>query len=154
MFFDFFDLMFFFFLLTLGQTIMMLFESRIWEKCFHGEYFDAEIIYFDSVTVARKDVDVTVVNYMCNGKSRDVMLRKKGGEKIGDIINIITDGKVAYRTKRDWRDIINKEVIGNTILMIFSGYVTINHIGEVSFGWIIFCVIFLIIVWVKMYWWT
>lgn len=59
----------------------------------------AEVIYFDEVQFINGSSKVTIVSYKSNGLQRDAVILKANKDKIGDKIEIITNGKIAVRKK-------------------------------------------------------
>lgn len=59
----------------------------------------AEVIYFDEVSVIKGISNVTIVSYKSNGLQKDAVILKAKKDKIGDKIEIVTDGKIAVRKK-------------------------------------------------------
>lgn len=59
----------------------------------------AEVIYFDEVQFVKGSSKVTIVSYKSNGLQRDAVILKAKKDKIGDKIEIVTDGKIAVRKK-------------------------------------------------------
>lgn len=89
----------------------VLYTSKIiWNnKFFKGTRVMGEVLYHDSVSMGRNTCDVTVVNCKLNGKSIDVLIPGNRGQKAGTIIGekmeIITDGEIAFCVQRNWRNI-------------------------------------------------
>lgn len=139
-----------FFILFLSNVIIIPFRNKIlWDnKRFKGQYVTAEIIYYDKVRFGKIIYNVTIINYVMNGKSIDALLDGKNGAKIGEKIDIITDGEVAFSIKKSWRDISND--IKRIILCLLFGYIFFKNIVELNIYCVTFCIclnIFLIIVW-------
>lgn len=59
----------------------------------------AEVVYFDEVQFIKGSSKVTIVSYKSNGLQRDAVFLKANKDKIGDKIEIITNGKIAVRKK-------------------------------------------------------
>lgn len=117
----------------------MLYTSKIiWNnKFFKGTRVMGEVLYHDSVSMGRNTCDVTVVNCKLNGKSIDVLIPGNRGQKagtvIGEKIEIITDGEIAFCVQRNWRN-INPDY-GNlkgkiTIGLLFGGLAYLYLIFE------------------------
>ena len=138
----------FFFILFLFNVIIIPFRNKIlWDnKHFKGKYVTAEIIYYDQIQEGKKVYDVTIVNYEMNGKSMDALLDGKKGKKIGEKIEIVTDGEVAFCVKKSWRDIFDD--IKMVILCVPFGYIFFKNLGELNVYCVVFCImlnIFLVI---------
>lgn len=139
----------FFFILFLFNVIIIPFRNKIlWDnKHFKGKYVTAEIIYYDQIQEGKKVYDVTIVNYEMNGKSIDALLDGKKGKKIGEKIEIVTDGEVAFCVKKGWRDIFDD--IKMVILFVPFGYLFFKNFSELNFYCVVFCsllAVFLIII--------
>lgn len=57
----------------------------------------AEIIYFDEISFIKGSCKVTIVNYLNNGSQQDAVILRAKKDKIGDKIQIVTDGNIAVR---------------------------------------------------------
>lgn len=143
-----FDFFGFWLVVALGELITTPFEHKLlWDnKKFKGYRVDAEVIYFDTVKFDRWTYDVTVLNYYLYGKSKDALLLKKGGDKIGDTIEIISDGEISYRVKRDWRDIINRKTCVAMVVCCLLGPVFLTNLDSINIYFFIGCIIFEIII--------
>ncbi|MDE6626702.1 MAG: hypothetical protein K2K56_10105 [Lachnospiraceae bacterium] len=141
---DFFGL---WFVETLVTLIITPFEHKLlWDnKKFKGYRIDAKVIYFDTVKYGKGTIDITVLNYNLYGKSKDTLLLKKEGDKIGDIIEIISDGEVSYRVKRDWRDILNKRTCAAMVVCCLSGLAFFTNLDSINIYLFIGCIVLEII---------
>ncbi|MCM1497038.1 MAG: hypothetical protein NC124_01070 [Clostridium sp.] len=135
------------FVATLGTLITTPFRYKLlWNnKKFKGFRIAAKVIYFDTVQLDKWTYDITVLNYKLNGKSKDTLLIKKGRDKIGDIIEIISDGEVSYRVKRDWGDILNKKTCIAMVVCCLSGLVFFTNLENINVYFLVGCVVFEII---------
>ena len=81
------------------SLIMSFVEDWIYAKIRLRDYnpIIAEVIYFDEVSFIKGSSKVTIVSYKNNGLQRDAVILKAKKDKIGDKIEIITDGKIAVR---------------------------------------------------------
>lgn len=132
------------FILCLFEIIMIPFRNKIlWDnKRFKGTYVMAEIVYYDRIKLSKSVNDVTIVNYMMNGKSIDALIQGKKGKKIGEKIQIITDGEVAFCVQTNWRDIITSGYIMKIIACLLLGYFFFMHLEEINGYYIICCIVF------------
>lgn len=98
---------FFFESLSYFIKIPLQYTEMVWNnKRFKSTYVTAEVLYHDELRGNRTVVKTTVINYVMNGKSIDVLLYgtiREPGEKI----EIITDGEFASLAKPNRRDIFN-----------------------------------------------
>ncbi|MDE6624905.1 MAG: hypothetical protein K2K56_00895 [Lachnospiraceae bacterium] len=135
------------FILILGDLIREPFEHKLlWDnKKFKGYRIDAKVIYFDTVKIGKSPIDITVLNYYLYGKSKDTLLLKNERDKIGDIIEIISDGEVSYRVKRDWRDIFNGRMCAAMVCCCLSGLVFFSNLESINIYFFIGCIVFEII---------
>lgn len=137
-----FGLITFFFILLFFEVVTIPFRNKLlWDnKHFKGTYVTAEIIDYDRVRSGKSIYNVTIVNYVTNGKSIDALLYGKQGAKIGEHIDIVTDGEVAFCIKKGWRDIRNDII--KIILCVPLGYVFFKYFNELNVYCIIYCIIF------------
>lgn len=142
-----FDIFGWWFVLTLGFLIREPIKHKLlWDnKKFRGYRIAAEIIYFDTVQLGKGTHDITVLNYTLCGKSKDTLLLKKKGDKIGDTIEIISDGEVSYRVKRDWKDIFNSRMCTAFIVCCLSGFIFYANLESINMYLFLGCIILEII---------
>ena len=72
----------------------------------------AEIIYFDKVYREQ----LVIVSYKINELQQNIVISKALKDKIGDKIEIVTDGEIAVRKKIELKH--NKGVIDATIFLV------------------------------------
>lgn len=132
------------FLLFLFDIVAIPFRNKIlWDnKRFKGIYVMAEIVYYDRIELSKSAIDVTIVNYMMNGKSVDALIQGKQGKEIGEKIKIKTDGEIAFCVQTNWRDIITGSYIIKIIVCLLLGYFFFMHLEEINGYYIIGCIIF------------
>lgn len=83
------------------MTILSFVQDQIYAKIRLRGYKPilAEVIYFDEVQFIKGSSKVTIVSYKSNGLQRDAVILQAKNDKIGDKIEIVTDGKIAVRKK-------------------------------------------------------
>lgn len=114
----------------------------LWDnKYFKGRYVMAEIIYYDCVQLERWSYDVTIVNYVMNGKSIDALIEGKKGQRVGEKIHIITDGEVTFCTQKNWREFITGTYIIKIIICFLLGDFFVGHFKEINVNYIILSIL-------------
>lgn len=103
----------------------------------------AEIIYFDKVRRER----LAIVSYKINDLQQNAVISKAFKDKIGDKIEIVTDGEIAVRKKIELKD--NKGVIDATVFLVIMLVVLwytgpIDELTVALFFWIIWVLMYII----------
>ncbi len=89
----------------------------------HLKYYKpitAEIIDLDYAKYLKGGEAVTIVTYEKNGKNKDAIITNQKKDKIGDKVEIITDGVIAIRAKKN----VDKLTV---FLHILLGFVMIGY---------------------------
>lgn len=95
--------------------------------------FKAEILYFEEITEHRWTYEYSVINYSIMGLSVDAIVKRGVKDKIGDQIEIASDGSLAVRTKPYFK----KEFMENNILLfvgaVIEAYYVFHHIEDLTY---------------------
>ena len=119
--------------------ILLQYSKMLWnDKRFKGTYVTAEVLYHDEMQGSRWTTRVTVINYVMNGRSIDVLIDGTVGEP-GEKIEVITDGEFASLAKPNRRDVFNnvKQMISFCVVSGILFFVFLKYIK-----------VYLIIVWI------
>ncbi len=125
---------FFDFLFTFIR-IPLQYSKMLWnDKRFKGTYVTAEVLYHDEMQGSRWTTRVTVINYVMNGRSIDVLIDGTVGEP-GEKIEVITDGEFASLAKPNRRDVFNNVkqmisfwVVSGILFFVFLKYINVYSI--------------------------
>ena len=125
----FFDFLFTFIRIPLQYTKMLWNDKR-----FKGTYVTAEVLYHDEMQGRGWPARVTVINYVMNGRSIDVLIDGTVGEP-GEKIEVITDGEFASLAKPNRRDVFNNVkqmisfcVVSGILFFVFLKYINVYSI--------------------------
>ncbi len=127
-----FDSLLFFECLFTFIEVPLQYSKMLWnDKRFKGTYVTAEVLYHDELRGGRAVVKATVINYVMNGRSIDVLINGTVGEP-GEKIGIITDGEFASLAKPNRRDVFNNVkqmitpcIVSGILFFVFLKYINV-----------------------------
>lgn len=112
----------------------------------------ADIIYFEEVQLFRGGSCIAVVKYMKDNVEKSAIIHKAKKDKIGDKVEIVTDGKLAARNSIVLKqDLSIGGIIGSVIVMVLFGQYIDNLYASLAFNCMVVIEFFLMITYPYVY---
>ena len=128
--------------MNISIILLLVYDSIVIIISFAGDCFyikreirnfkpiTAEIIYFDEASFGRGgSYPVTIVSYTINGIQRDAVISKAQRDRVGDKIEIVTDGEIAIRKKLALKN-SERTRISSVVFVVF--FVILWNVGPID----------------------